>query len=75
MTELLFANDGPDGAGEETFDFSSPEDVLIEVIKNIDDGPDDWKNCIIETCSVMLCGEPPATRTASGDSSITGCTT
>jgi len=58
---------------EEVFDFSAPEDVLIEVVGPHDDnGPtDDWKNFSMETCHVIR-GKEGVTGAASYDASYGG---
>lgn len=57
---MIFTKD-PTPEPEEKFDFSSPEDVLIEVIA--DDDPHqrwDWKGFKIETCTVIKGGNGAA---------------
>lgn len=55
MTELIPV-DGPEY--KEKFDFSSPEDVLIEVILNKPEtGPPTWDAHSIETCTIIGCDD------------------
>lgn len=63
----------PDG-GHETFDFSSPEDVLVEVIalKTTSPSPPDWESFAIETCAVVRRVNPDVAGAASYESAYGG---
>ena len=58
---------------EEVFNFNSPENVLIEVVKHDLEGPsDDWKNFSIENCNVIWRKDPGVTGAASYEQSYGG---
>lgn len=73
VTEFIPTDEPPEQRDEEKFDFSSPEDVLIEVVGPHDvNGPKDWKNYSIESCTVINQANPVATGAASYDAAYGG---
>ena len=58
----------------EVFDFSSPEDVLVEIVGPHDDNHDNkaWANWSIETCAVVGGANPEVTGAASYENSYGG---
>lgn len=68
----LIAIDEPEQV--EKFDFSSPEDVLIEVVGPHDDDPTnlDWKNWSIESTTVINQANPDVIGAASYESQYGG---
>lgn len=68
--QFLIYTEVPEDQPKEKFDFSLPEDVLIEIVGPHDDDPTNmkWDNWSIESCTVIKC-DPEVTGAAQYDAS------